>query len=98
MVASGKSLGHEAEQAGFLVAVWQVAQAGPNPGDDPAYPTDRYRYRIVPNEEESITLSEPVPVDHILRGSEIGDGSLSRYSCNPVLPRGLCLTRRLSPR
>ena len=38
MVTSGKNLGHEAEQAGYLVAVWQVAQAVPNPGDDPAYP------------------------------------------------------------
>jgi len=45
MVTSGKNLGCEAEQAGFLVAVWQVREVTPNPGDDPAYPSERYRYR-----------------------------------------------------
>ncbi len=39
MVTSGKGLGHEAEQAGFLVAVWQVAEAIENPDDDPELPT-----------------------------------------------------------
>ncbi len=38
-----------------------------NPGDDPAYPKDDYRYRIVANETESVTFEEPVLVDHILR-------------------------------
>ena len=84
MVTSGKGLGHAADQAGFLVAVWQVAQAVPNPGDDPAYPTDRYRYRIVPNEGESITLNEPVPVDHILRPARGSKAvSIGRYLQGP---------------
>jgi hypothetical protein len=84
MVTSGKALQHEAEQAGFLVAVWQVAEAVENPGDDPAYPTDRYRYRVVPNEGESITLNDPVPVDHILRPAR-GNKSVSigRYLQGP---------------
>jgi hypothetical protein len=84
LVTSGKSLGHEAEQAGFLVAVWQVAEAVENPGDDPVYPKDRYRYRIVPNEGESITLNEPVPVDHILRPARGSKAiSIGRYLQGP---------------
>lgn len=84
MVTSGKALQHEAEQAGFLVAVWQVAVAVENPGDDPAYPTDRYRFRIVPNEGESITLNDPVLVDHILRPVRASKGvSIGRYLQGP---------------
>ena len=78
MVTSGKALRQEAEQAGFLVAVWQVAEALENPGDDPTYPKDRYRYRVVPNEGESITLNEPVPVDHILRPARGRQGRVHR--------------------
>jgi hypothetical protein len=84
MVTSGKALQHEAEQAGFLVAVWQVAEAVENPGDDPAYRKDRYRYRIVPNQGESITLNEPVPVDHILRPARGSKAvSIGRYLQGP---------------
>jgi hypothetical protein len=84
MVTSGKALQHEAEQAGFLVAVWQVAEAVENPGDDPVYPTDRYRYRIVPNEGESVTLNEPVAVDHILRPARGSKAiSIGRYLQGP---------------
>ena len=39
MVTSGKGLGHEAEEAGFLVAVWQVSEAIENPDDDLRLPT-----------------------------------------------------------
>jgi hypothetical protein len=66
-VTSGKNLRHDAEQAGFLVAVWQVQEVNDNPGDDDRYPKDDYRFRIVPNEGESVTFDEPVLVDHILR-------------------------------
>lgn len=66
-VTSGKNLRAEAEQAGFLVAVWQVKEVVPNPGDDPTYPSDDYRFRVIVNEVESMTLDEPVQVDHILR-------------------------------
>jgi len=84
MVTSGKALQHEAEQAGFLVAVWRVAEAVKNPGDDPTYPKDRYRYRVVPNEGESITLNEPIPVDHILRPARGNKGiSIGRYLQGP---------------
>jgi len=67
MVTAGRNLGHEAEQAGFLVAIWQVRQVVQNPGDDPAYPQDQYRYRVTADAEHSISFAEPVPVDHILR-------------------------------
>jgi hypothetical protein len=66
-VTSGKNLRHDAEQAGFLVAVWQVQEVKDNPGDDDCYPKDDYRFRIVPNEGESVNFDEPVLVDHILR-------------------------------
>ena len=67
MVTSGKCLREEAEQAGFLVAVWQVQQVAENPGDDPAYPANEYQYRVIADEIESLNLDEPVFVDHILR-------------------------------
>jgi hypothetical protein len=66
-VTSGKNLRQEAEQAGFLVAVWQVREVIQNPGDDPAYPKDEYRNRIVASAGESVVLDEAVLVDHILR-------------------------------
>jgi hypothetical protein len=66
-VTSGKNLRQEAEQAGFLVAVWQVQEVMDNPGDDPAYPKKDYRNRIIASEEGSVALDEPVLVDHILR-------------------------------
>jgi hypothetical protein len=84
MVTSGKAIRHEAEQAGFLVAVWQVGEAAENPGDDPAYPKDRYRYRIVPNWRESITLNDPIMVDHILWPAHAGKAmSIGRYLQGP---------------
>jgi hypothetical protein len=67
LVTSGQALKHEAAQAGFLVAVWQVAQVRPNPDDDPAYPAEDYQYRMTASEADSITFEQPVPVDHILR-------------------------------
>ena len=30
--------------------MWQVQEVKQNPGDDPAYPKDDYRYRIIANE------------------------------------------------
>jgi hypothetical protein len=67
LVTSGEALKHEAAQAGFLVAVWQIAQVQANPDDDPAYPAENYQYRITASEADSITFEEPVAVDHILR-------------------------------
>jgi hypothetical protein len=66
-ITSGKNLRHEAEQAGFLVAVWQVQEVKENSDDDPAYPKADYCYRIVASDGESVMLDEPVLVDHILR-------------------------------
>lgn len=76
LVTSGKAIKNEAEQAGFLVAVWQVAQVLPNPNDDPSYPVDDYRYRLIASESESLTFDQPVPVDHILRPAS-GDKATS---------------------
>ena len=74
MVTSGKGLGNRrdacstpAEQAAFLVGVWAVREVIDNPDDDPAYPTDDYRKRVVANPSGSVMLADPVPVDHILR-------------------------------
>ena len=67
MVTSGKCLRQEAEQAGFLVAVWHVQQVVENPDDDPAYPADEHKYRVIADEVKSLNLDESVLVDHILR-------------------------------
>jgi len=67
LVTSGKNLGQEAQQAGFLVAVWQVGVVQQNPGDDLNYPADKYRIRVTADEVESLTFDQPIPVDHILR-------------------------------
>jgi len=84
LVTSGKYVGCEPEQAGFLVAVWQVVEAVENPGDDPDYPRGDYRYRVVPNCAESTTLKEPVLVDHILRPARASKAvSIGRYLQGP---------------
>jgi hypothetical protein len=67
LVTSGANLGHEAKQAGFLVAIWTVEHVFPNLGDDPAYSRDDYRFRITTDPGESIAFEEPVLVDHLLR-------------------------------
>jgi hypothetical protein len=67
LVTSGKNLREPAEQAGFLVAIWAVKEVTENSGEDEAYPSEEYRYRVVADDEESIMFSEPVLVDHILR-------------------------------
>ena len=86
-VTSGKNLRAEAEQAGFLVAVWLVKEVVPNPGDDPAYPPDDYRYRVIAQEGESVSLDEPVLVDHILRP----EGRDKAVSIGPALSENLRL-------
>jgi hypothetical protein len=68
VITSGKSLGREDESAGYVVAVWPVAQVVKNPGDDPQYPPRKYQHRVLVNEIEAIHLDEPVCVDHVIRG------------------------------
>jgi len=68
VVTSGKTLGLEAESAGYVVAVWPVAQVVENPGDNPEYPARKYQHRVLVNEIEAIQLDQPVCVDHIIRG------------------------------
>jgi len=74
----------EATQAGFLVAIWKVKEVLQNPGDDPAYPKDDYRYRVVADSAESIRLDDPVVVDHLLRpeGRDRG-ASIGRFLQGP---------------
>ena len=67
MVTSGVAVGNVEKQAGFLVAIWTVKQAIENPGDDPAYPYDDYRYRIVADPDQEKAFPDPVLVDEILR-------------------------------
>ena len=67
MVTSGKGLREDAEQAAFLVGVWAVREVIDNPNDDPAYPAEDYLKRVVADPSGSVMLSDPVPVDHILR-------------------------------
>jgi len=67
LVTSGKALKEQAEQAGFLVAVWQIAEVQLNPNDDPTYPAEEYRFRVTASEVESITFEQPLLVDYIVR-------------------------------
>ena len=67
MVTSGKGLLEDAEQAAFLVGVWAVREVIGNPDDDPAYPAEDYRKRVVADPSGSVMLTDPVSVDHILR-------------------------------
>jgi len=67
MVASGKGLRRVAEQVAFLVGVWAVREVIDNPNDDPAYPADGYRKRVIADPSASVMLTNPVFVDHILR-------------------------------
>ena len=64
LVTSGKNIGHE---AGFLVGIWQVREVVENPADDPAYPLNTYKYRIIADPTASVMFDEPIAVDHILR-------------------------------
>ena len=69
-VTAGKNIAHvdmNAQQAGFLVGVWQVAKVTANPGDDPAYPQGNYRYRVVTDASASFLFDVPVHIDHIVR-------------------------------
>lgn len=66
LVTSGEGFQAEAKQAGFLVAIWKVNEVLENPGDDPAYQKDGYRYRLVADSAESVRLDDPVVVDHLL--------------------------------
>jgi hypothetical protein len=42
VVTSGKSLGRDDANAGYLVAVWPVAHVMQNPGDNPEYPARKF--------------------------------------------------------
>jgi hypothetical protein len=68
VITSGKSLGREDESAGYVVAVWPVAEVVKNPGDNPQYPARKYQHRVLVNEIEAIHLDQPVCVDHVIRG------------------------------
>lgn len=84
MVTSGTNLQQEAKQAGFLVAIWKVREVVENPGDDPAYPRDEYRFRVIADPDESVTFEEPVYVDHILRPEGRDKGvSIGRFLQGP---------------
>jgi len=67
VVTSGRCLGLEDESAGYLLAMWPVAEVVKNPGDDAHYPARKYQHRVLVNETEAILLDEPVSVDHIIR-------------------------------
>ena len=69
LVTSGKNIEHDTKQAGFLVGIWQVREVVDNPADDPAYPVNTYKYRIIADPTASVMFDEPILVDHILRSA-----------------------------
>ena len=68
VVTSGGALGREDKSAGYLVAMWPVAQVIENPDDEPEYPARKFGHRILVNQPEAICLDQPVCIDHIIRG------------------------------
>jgi hypothetical protein len=84
VVTSGKALEREDLNAGYLVAMWPVAQVARNTGDDPVYPARKYKHRILIDETEAIQLDRPVCVDHIIRREAYGkDVSVGRFLRGP---------------
>ena len=84
VVTSGKSLARDDESAGYLVAVWPVAQVIRNPGDNPDYPARKYQHRVLVNEVEALHLDQPVCVDHLIRREEYGkDVAVGRFLRGP---------------
>jgi len=84
VVTSGKHLGIKPEQAGFLVGAWIISKVIPNPGDDPSYPVETYRFRTITNTSDSINLARPIPVDHILRPADADKAApIGRYLQGP---------------
>ena len=68
VVTSGGALGREDKSAGYLVAMWPVAQVIENPDDEPEYPARKFGHRILVNQPEAICLDQPVCIDHVIRG------------------------------
>jgi len=65
-VTSGRNVGQEARQAGFLVAIGTVAEVVEDHGHDSGCRQGDGRYRISLDEPESFGF-DPVLVDHLLR-------------------------------
>jgi hypothetical protein len=83
-VTSGKNVRQEPEQAGFLVAVWRVLAVIENPGDDLAYPRDKYQFRVMADPAEWVSFREPVLVDPIVRpASRDQAASIGRFLQGP---------------
>ena len=88
VITSGKSIGHERKQEGFLVAVWQVQAVVKNAGDNPAYPPRKFTRRVIASDVDSIDFSEPVRIADLIRLSG-GDQRVS-------IGRFLRMPRRLN--
>ena len=67
---------------------WSRCGRWPRPSRTPTtipnYPREKFRYRIIPDEAHSITLAEPVLVDHVLRPERANKGlSIGRFLQGP---------------
>lgn len=84
-VASGKSVRREPKSAAFLVAKWRIREVKRNLGEDPAYPRDEYKYRLLADPSASCTYhKKPVEVDGIVRPATADkDISIGRYLQGP---------------
>jgi hypothetical protein len=67
VVTSGKAIEREPASAGFLIAIWHIAEIVKNPGDDPAFRAGKFGYRVIVDESESKTFNDAVLVDHAIR-------------------------------
>ena len=84
VVTSGKRVGQDDASAGYLIAVWPVAQVVQNPDDDPEYPARKYQHRVLVNAVDAIHLDPPVLVDHVIRAAGAAqDVSVGRFLRGP---------------
>lgn len=67
LAAAAGKLGLVPPSAGHLVEVWRVRAVLPNSGDSPAYPPERYAWRILAQVDARYTPPMPLNVDAVIR-------------------------------
>jgi hypothetical protein len=68
MIASGASCGLKESKLGYLVELFYVRAAGPNPGTNPAYLPGDFLFSIRSDATSCVAIDPPLLVDQFLRG------------------------------
>jgi hypothetical protein len=67
LVTAGRQVAAQQAGAAFLVEVWRVLAAIPNPGDDACYPVSRYRTRVLAERDPLWSPPAATSVDDLVR-------------------------------